>query len=51
MAIIQPRFKPSSGRDSHWAVVPNAFRVNANSFQTNLRRGPGHKAVNRGWTS
>ena len=30
-----------SGRDSHQAILPDALRVNANLFQTDLCRNPG----------
>jgi hypothetical protein len=34
------------GRDSHQAILPDALRVNANLFQTDLCRDPGAKDGN-----
>jgi len=33
------------GRDSHQAILPDALRVNANLFQTDLCRHPEHMDV------
>jgi hypothetical protein len=38
LTIFQDRH---SGLDSHQAILPDAFRVNANLFQTDLYRNPG----------
>ena len=34
-----------SGRDSHQAILPDALRVNANLFQTDLCRNPDYMDV------
>jgi len=34
------------GRDSHQAILPDALRVNANLFQTDLCRDPGYMDIN-----
>jgi len=34
-----------SGRDSRQAILPDALRVNANLFQTDLCRNPGYMEV------
>jgi hypothetical protein len=36
---------PSFHRDSRQAILPDALRVNANMFQTDLCRNPEHKDV------
>ena len=42
ITIFQDRH---SGMDSHQAILPDALRVNANLFQTDLCRNPGYKDV------